>query len=174
MGAKRAGTRKHLYLCVAVLILLSGCTLVQEAKRRGGARESIVRGQQLLAQGQYDDSLGEFQKVVSDYGEKPPADTALFHMALVYAHPGNPKKDYRKALALLQKLQADYPRTPWAEHAKVWEGVLQSNEKLIQANEKLSESNQRLTQAVEKLNQLIEKSRQIDLEIENKRRGKEK
>lgn len=174
MGGKQARTRKHLYLCIAVLIFLSGCALIQETKRRSEANESVVRGKQLLAQGQYDGSLKEFQKVISDYGERSRADTALFYMALVYAHPENPKRNYRQALTLLQKLRADYPQSPWVEHAKVWAGVLMANEDLAQANEKLTESNERLTQAVEKLNQLIEKSRQIDLEIEGKRRGKEK
>ena len=54
----------------------------------------------------------------------------------------------------------DYPQSPLAEQAKVWIGVIEENSKL--------------NQTIDKLNQMIEESKQIDLEIEQKKREKAK
>ena len=81
-------------------------------------------------------------------------------MGLIYAHPGNPKRDYGKSLSYFKKLMKDYPQSPWSELAKAWTGMIQENE--------------RLNQTVEKLNQTIEKSKQVDIEIEEKKREKGK
>ena len=94
-------------------------------------------------------------------------DETLFSMGLIYAHAGNPKKDLGKSLALFKKLIKDHPQSLFAEHAKMWMGILQENEKLNQAIEKSN-------QTIEKLNQVIEKSKQVDIEIEEKKREKAK
>ena len=59
-----------------------------------------------------------------------------------------------------KKLMKDYPQSSWSELAKIWTGMLQENE--------------RLTQTVDKLNQTIEKSKQVDIEIEEKKKEKGK
>jgi outer membrane protein assembly factor BamD (BamD/ComL family) len=84
---------------------------------------------------------------------QPPGDEALFNIGLIYAHSGNPKKDYRKALDSFRKVIADYPKSPFVEQAKIWVGILQENERL---------------------NQVIENSREVDMEIEERKRGKQK
>ena len=48
--------------------------------------------QNLLAKGDYEGSLRESQRVLGLLKDQPPADTAIFNMGLVYAHPKNPKK----------------------------------------------------------------------------------
>jgi len=162
MGGKRSGKRKHLYLRIAGLTLLSlaSCALLQEIKDRDRARESLLRGQRLLARSDYDGALRENQEVLSFLGDRPPADEALFNIGLIYAHVENPKKDYRKALGSFRKLMRDYPQSPWGDQARIWVGVLQANEELAQTNEKL--------------NQQIERSKEVDLEIEEKRRERKR
>ena len=59
-----------------------------------------------------------------------------------------------------KKLMKDYPQSPWSELAKTWAGMLQENEKL--------------SLTVDKLNQTIEKSKQVDIEIEEKKKEKGK
>ena len=41
----------------------------------------------------------ENQKVLSMATYRPPGDEALFNMGLIYAHSGNPKKDFEKSIA---------------------------------------------------------------------------
>lgn len=121
-------------------------------------RESLRRGQEALAQSDYEGSLNEYQRVLILSPGRRPADEALFYMGLIYAHPGNPKKDYAKALGSFRSLIRDYPQSRRIEQAKVWVGVLEANEKLTQANEKLSE--------------MLERLKKVDMEIEQKRREK--
>ncbi len=155
MGRKPGRTGKYLYICIAGLIFLSpsGCAFVREIKSRQEARELMLRGQKLLAQGDYESSLKENQRVLSISPDGPPADEAVFNMGLIYAHAGNPKRDYRKAMGFFRKLIGEYPQSPLVEQAKVWVGVLQVNEKL---------------------SQMLDKSKQVDIEIEEMKRGKER
>jgi tetratricopeptide (TPR) repeat protein len=138
--------------------LLRGQRLhAEEAKE---VNESFLRAQKFLTQGDYEGALRENQKVLSLSGQNPPGDEAIFNIGLIYAHPGNSKKDYGKATAYFKKLVRDYPKSPWVEQAKVWTAAVQENEKL--------------TQTVQKLNQMIEESKQVDIEIEEMKREKAK
>ena len=57
------------------------------------------------------------------------ADESLFNLGLLYAHYANPKKDYQKALGCFTRLVKEHPRSPLAEEAGIWAGVLESMEK---------------------------------------------
>ena len=113
------------------------------------AREALARTQRFLAQGDFDGAMAATQRALSVSARRPPEDEALFYMGLIYAHPGNPKKDLLKSLDAFRRLVKEYPKSPSAEQAKIWIGVLQENEKL---------------------NEVIQKSKQVDLEIEEKKR----
>jgi tetratricopeptide (TPR) repeat protein len=113
------------------------------------AREALVRSQKLLAQGDFEGALAAAQKALSLSPRKPPEDDALLTLGLIYAHPGNPKKDFKKSLEFFGRLVKEYPKSLSAEGGKVWIGVLQENEKLTE---------------------VIQKSKQVDLEIEEKKR----
>ncbi len=123
-------------------------------------RESFLLSQKLLAEGNYEGALKENQRIFSLSGQNPPGDKALFNMGLIHAHPGYPKRDPAKSLALFRRLIKDYPQSPWAQQAKTWVAVLQENEKL--------------GRSIEDLNRVIEKSKQVDIEIEEKKREKAK
>lgn len=155
MGGKPSRTGKYFYICFASVIFLSpsGCAFVREVKNRQEAREVMLRGQKLLAQGDYEGSLRENQKVLSLSPDGSLADEAIFSMGLVYAHAGNPKRDYRKAMGFFRKLISEFPQSPLVEQAKAWVGVLQMNERL---------------------SQMLDKSKQVDIEIEEMKRGKER
>ena len=68
------------------------------------AREYLLRGQKLLAQGDYEGSINENQKVLSMSTRRPPEDEALFNLGLIYAHFANSKKDFGKSLDFFNKL----------------------------------------------------------------------
>lgn len=125
--------------------------------KQAEARDILLRAQDLLAQGDYDRALNEYERLL---GSGILEDEALFNMGMIAIHFGNPKKDSVKSLGFLKKLIKDYPQSPWSDRAKVLLGVFQENEKL--------------TQDIEKLRQVIERSKQVDIEIEEKRREKTK
>ncbi len=132
----------------------------KKIEERQEAREPFLLSQKLLAQGDFEGALKENQRILSLSGKNPPADEALWNMGVIHAHPGNPKKDYGKSLTFFKRLIKDYPESPWVEQAKTLGGMLQENEKL--------------SRSVEDLNQMIEKSKQVDIEIEEKKREKAK
>jgi tetratricopeptide (TPR) repeat protein len=125
----------------------------EEEKKKGQikANQYLIRGEELLVKKDFEGSLKENQKVLSLSPNRPPGDEALFNIGLIYAHPGNPKKDYGKSLSVFKKLTKDYPQSSCAEQAKIWAEVLQENETL---------------------KQVIEKLKQVAIEIEEKKREK--
>jgi tetratricopeptide (TPR) repeat protein len=199
MGRKPTRKGKHLYLSIAGLILLSplGCATIEkttvqvevstasvetkevtdtgtsrlktgEPERMGAAapggskeqertkedimaHEHLLHGQKLFIQGDYEGSLKEYKEVLSLSANRTPADEALFNMGLIYAHPGNAKRNLATSLSVFQRLMKDYPQSPWAGQAKIWAELFQENETL---------------------KQVIEKSKQVDIEIEERKREK--
>lgn len=144
MGRKHIRAGKYIYLCIASLIFLLfiGCATLEEIKKRQSIHEHLSRSQKLLAQGDYEGSLKENQKVLSLSAKSPLGDDALFNMGLIYAHYRNPEKDYKKSLSYFAKLLNEYPQSPLVEQAKIWLGVLN----------------------------VIEKTKQVDIEIEKKKK----
>jgi TolA-binding protein len=98
--------------------------------------------------------LIENQKVLSRSKNISPEDEALFNMGLIYAHFGNPRKDYRKSLDFFLKILNGYPGSPLVEQAKIWVGVLQENEKSSQIIEKSKKTIEQTKQMIEKLEKL--------------------
>ncbi len=156
------------------------------------------QGQMLLAQGDYDGSIKEYQRALHFAHDRSPADAALFHLGLIYIDPQNPKKDDQKAVASFAQLVAAHPQSPWAPQAKIWMAVLdekertkeeiakskqaieQSRQEIEQFKQLLDQSRQEIErsrqevekskQVAEKSKQVMEKSNQVDIEIEQKKR----
>jgi hypothetical protein len=172
MGGKSSGSRQHVHIRTALLILLiSGCALSQkreiptvsapqpdvvaqppvvresppvieepkEALERREANEYLNGAQVLLAKGDFEGSLMENQRVLSLLKDQPPADTAIFQMGLVYVHPKNPKKDNKRAIYFFNRVIKGYPESAWVEQAKIWVGVLDGMEKLKQVDLEIEE-----------------------------------
>ena len=199
MGGKPIGRRQQICICLALLIIGSGCGLFQApSNRRQEVREALTQGHQLLARGDYDGSLNAFQNVIVIAKDQPPADAAIFHIGVVYAHPQNPRQDRRKAAGSFEDVLTRYPDSPFVEPAKAWIGALNEIDatrqeiertKLEVEKSKQEIENSRLTadrskqeaeksrvelersrQEIEKIKQEIEKSKQVDIQIEKKRR----
>jgi len=114
--------------------------------REPAACRHLLNGQELLIKGDYQESLRENEKVLSLLDKKSPdGDKALFTMGLIYVHYDNPERDYRKAMDCFTKLIEDYPRSTLVEQAKIWINVLD----------------------------IIEKEKQVDIEIEQKKKDLE-
>ena len=139
-----------------IFVSLSGCAAVKDLRAKKESRESLVRAQRLFEQGEYEGSLKENQKVLAFSNDVPPGDEALFHTAIIYAHVGYPKRDYKKSLDLFMRLVKKFPRSPWTKQAEIWIGILRENE--------------RLYREVEELNQTLKKSKEVDIEINKKKK----
>jgi tetratricopeptide (TPR) repeat protein len=195
MGRERIGPGKHVYFCLAVLMLLAGCTGLNNWI---AIRNSMRQGQVLLAQGDYDGSVEEYQRALHFANRRSPADAALFNLGLIYIDPQNPKKDDQKAVASFGELVAAHPQSPWTPEAKIWLAVLKENERsrveiqksrqvIEEARQEIEQFKQLLEisrqeieksrqeiekskQSVERSKQAMEKSNQVDIEIEQKKR----
>ena len=158
MGRKRNRPRKYLYFCLACMILLclTGCATLKEMEAKRETRKYFITAQKLLDRGDYEGSLKENQKVLTLYSNVPPGDEALFNVGLIYACNAYPKRDYQKSLDHFKKLVRVFPQSPFAGQAKIWIGILQENE--------------RLRREIEELNKTINKSKQVDIEIDEKKK----
>jgi len=108
----------------------------------GKAGEHLAQGNRLLLAGDFKSSFAENEKALALSGAASPGDIALFNMGLIYAHQNNPEKDYKKSIAYFNRLLNEFPKSGLAEQAKIWIGVLD----------------------------VIEKSKQVDIEIELKKK----
>lgn len=200
MGRKPVGQGQYFYFCLALLIFVSACSLLQESSRDREMRDALTSGNSLFAHGDFDGSLKVFQNVSVLAQDRPPGDVATYNMGLVYAHPQYAKRDIQKAIGSFNRVITRYPDSPWAAQAKIWVGVLNETEESKQEIEKsrqmiekslqeveknrsaVEKSKQEIEksrlelekskQEIEKTKQVIEKSKQVDIEIEQKRRDR--
>jgi len=198
MGREPVRQGQYFYFCVALLISLAGCSVWQESSRGREMRDSLVTADNLFARGDFDGSLNAFQKILDAAHDRPPADRVAFSIALIYAHPANPKRDLQKAKGSLDQVIRLYPDSAWAEQAAIWVGVLneteESKREVEQVRRDLETSQEEVEkkrlaiekskqevdksrlelektkQEIEKTKQVIEKSKQVDIEIDQKRR----
>jgi len=157
---------------------LAGCTALQEqiaSVEHQQAAEHLARGKTFFTAGNYEGAFAENQKVYTD--GQGSADVALFNLGLISAYSLNPKKDYPKALQFFVTLVRDYPNSLLAEQSRVWIHVLEEHQKIVEERRKLAETKRALnrereilSQEQERLKYIIEKSRQVDIEIEKRRR----
>jgi tetratricopeptide (TPR) repeat protein len=134
-------------------------------------RDSMRNGQSLLARGDYDGSVKEYQRALRLARDRSPADVALFNLGLIYSDPQNPKRDDQKGIHSFAELVRAHPESPWAGQAKIWVAVLDEKERSKEEIEKSKQAIEKSDQEIERLKQLIEKSRQ---EIEKSRQEVEK
>jgi hypothetical protein len=146
-----------------------------------------------LARGDFAEVISESQQVLASEESRVPSDIALFTLGIVYAHPQNPAKNSVEAMSFFTRLINEHPHSPWSLQARVWLALLKEQENLAESNTKLQEENTALdysnkklkdelesfAQAQKKLRdendnlqQVIKKMKQVDIEIEEKKREK--
>jgi tetratricopeptide (TPR) repeat protein len=121
LGRKFTWQRECFYLCIATLIifLVSGCSTLNGLKDRYYARRHIERGVVELSLHNFDMAMSEHMSALALAGKSPPADEALFALALIYAHQDNPARDYERSLQYLNRIISEFPESRYAEDAKV-------------------------------------------------------
>jgi hypothetical protein len=177
-------SRRWLVAALFGAVLSSGgCATLRETLGSPSEKkpDEFARPKALLAEGNYEAAFKENERLLAE-GKAAP-DVALFNMGLISASL-NPRKDYARALTSFKTLVNQYPGSTFAEQAKVWIQVLQERQKLAEEKHKLIEEKQKLvedkraatrerealSQEREKLKYTVEKSRQLDMQIEKRRR----
>jgi len=90
-------------------------------------RAHLQKMQQLTQLGAFEAAERENRKILDTSPAAPPADAALFSMGLIYVDPANPHRDYRTALNFFSRLLTDFPRSPFAEDGRIWDGILEDD-----------------------------------------------
>lgn len=163
---------------MAALLPFTGCATLQvePAVSDNIARpEPFAYAKTLFNERNYEAAFKENQRLLGESKAAP--DVALFNMGLISVYSSNPKKDYLRALNCFKTLTVEYPQSPLTEQAKIWIQVIEDHKKNAEERQKLVEDKRTLTrerealaQEREKLKYIAEKSRQVDLEIEKRRR----
>jgi outer membrane protein assembly factor BamD (BamD/ComL family) len=91
------------------------------------------------------------QKILSLPDPRSPKDEALFNLGLIYAHFENTQKDLEKSIDFFKRLVKNYPKSSFAEQAKIWVGILEE---------------------YKELSDLIQRLKQVDIDIEEMKRKK--
>jgi TolA-binding protein len=140
LGGKRIRKWKHLQVFLTGLIVLLLAGCVSMERDRFAG--DLQNAAQLYARGDFEASLVVNHNVVVLSQGTPPADQSLFNMGLIFADNRYAKKDYNKSMAYFQRVVKEYPDSSLVPQAKTWIGVLQ----------------------------VIEKSKEVDIEIERKKK----
>ena len=138
---------------MALSLLGCGLFVHREQPEEDQAQVAVTRARRLLSQQDFDGAAKENQRAITLARNRPPVDEALFQLGLIAATVANPKRDNKAAMGYFNRVIREYPQSPWVDQAKAWVGVLQANDKLVET---------------------LEKSKQVDIEIEEKRRQKER
>jgi tetratricopeptide (TPR) repeat protein len=168
MGKKRAEKRKCLFLhpaCIlAIFLLFTGCALTTDFKNKWQEQGHLKTAEELVARGDYDKALKEYEKALRLSPTVTPGDSILFHMGLIRAHPDNPQRNYNKALECFRQLVRDFPRSALKEETMVWIGAI---DELTRRERQIKNLEETVSALKKRLNALKE----IDISVEEKKRG---
>jgi tetratricopeptide (TPR) repeat protein len=116
-----------LFFFMLIAFLFFGCN----HRGEGSPAESIfLEANDFFARGNYEASLGKYEKLIEKEPEN--ADRVLFEMGIIYAHPGNHRKGYQKALECFRKIVSDYPKSEYRRDSQMM--MLQIQNVIIKDN----------------------------------------
>jgi outer membrane protein assembly factor BamD (BamD/ComL family) len=104
----------------------------------------LKRVDSFISRGDFESAMKESQDILARSPKTPPGDEALMNMGLISAHYANPKRDYKKALGYFMRVEKDFPRSPLVEEAKIWVSVLHAFEKAKQVDIEIEEKKKEL------------------------------
>ncbi|MBU1052418.1 MAG: tetratricopeptide repeat protein [Proteobacteria bacterium] len=136
-----------------------------------------------MATGDYKQALGKYQQLLKE--DPQITDVALFQMGLIYAHPKNPDKDYKKSLQYFKRVIKEFPENNLKLQAQTYASLLnqimeqnikngKQRAEIISLIEKctiLKKDNQEKDKRSNELQHQIEKLKEIDLNIQRKKRA---
>lgn len=173
MGRKHIRSGKHIYICIALLIcfVIFGYAVSVENTWAQTTPKDMPRWRLLKANDSRED-----QQNLPPSKNIPSNDEDLFNTGISYADPGNPSKDYNRAITTFKKLITEHPKSTWSYRGHVISDILQENAKLKKLSGDLQLENAKsrkqstdLQLENAKLKEIIEQSKKVDIEIEKKK-----
>jgi hypothetical protein len=123
------------------------------------------------------DEAQEDQKNLHASANMPTTAEVLFNTGLSYADPRDPRKDHNRSVTTFKRLIKEHPKSVWADRSHILLDVLQENARLRKQSTDNQQENARLRkqstdnqQENARLKQIIEQSKNVDIEIEQKKR----
>ncbi|MBI4766232.1 MAG: L,D-transpeptidase family protein [Deltaproteobacteria bacterium] len=112
----RIGGPLPIFLACLIItsLLIDGCSHFNKGFQ---AESTFKEANDLFNQGSYQASLSKYEQIIDKYPRA--GDRVLFEMGIIYAHPGNEQKDYRKSLECFQKLIKDYPGSVYRKDSEM-------------------------------------------------------
>lgn len=166
-------TRRQLQalLAVSALLLLAGCTGLGWQNRQ--ERQFNV-SLELLKAGEVRRSHDLLEEVVNAPAMSGVTDEALFRLSLLLLTEEAGPKSAPRAQALLERLRKEHPQSSWTPHATLLLDWLTSpkggRDRDREQISHLLRENRELTKENKELRQNIERLKNLDLELEKKRK----
>ncbi len=93
----------------------------------------------------FDDAVNRNVQILKEVGNEKPADEALYNLGMIYAHVGNPAKDYKKSQIYFHVLTMQFPDSEFAEEAQILLGLFETIEKIQQIDIDIEQQKKQLT-----------------------------
>ena len=128
MGGKRIWQGEHLLFYLACLLIgitvFIGCattapTPTPTIDTKSEAQAYLNKAEALARGGNYGDALNEDEKALKLFPQGFPGDHALWHMGLIWAHPGNSQRDYSKAVSCFNRIIQEFPQSMLRDEATI-------------------------------------------------------
>jgi tetratricopeptide (TPR) repeat protein len=193
MGKKRDKKGKYiLFYCaglLTILFLISGCAITSNFQKKSEGQKHLEQGEALISIGDYDGAIKEDEEVIRLFPGTSPGDNALFQIGLIWLHPDNPGRNYKRSLECFQRLVHDFPQSTLFRETKMWtsainelilkDGKIKDQEKTIDnlkqqidilkdMDAKIEEKNKDLDETIKVLKKQIIASKDIEMDMEEK------
>ncbi len=149
MDRKHCGKRKYILLCITGLIplFLCSCSSLKESISKEWCPHPSPHEflHTLKTAADFENAFKANQEILSRSPKAPPGDEALFDMGLLLVHPNNPKKDYKRSAEYFRRVTKEFPRSPLAEEARMWVGVLEDMEKAVKVDIEIEQKKKELS-----------------------------
>jgi outer membrane protein assembly factor BamD (BamD/ComL family) len=101
--------------------------------------QMITNLSRLATQNRFAEASSSCKDFLQQYSQSPVLDHALFQCGLLYASEQNPQKDYDQAVALLNRIPAEFPMSNYATNADIAAHLVNMLNQLRSANVKQAE-----------------------------------
>lgn len=164
---------------VLLIACLSGCASIQKSlesqRLRSARQERLAQAVWLIERGNAERAATVLTAIVSSPGMPGVTDEALFRLGLLSVPPDLEREELSTALKYLERLQKEYPISPWATQAASLTDFLASVPRRVQSTTELrrqiktlKDLNLSLTRENKEMRLNIEKIKTLDLELEKK------
>jgi len=164
---------KIIALATFLLLSLCSCASIPSGERvvqHFTQSRSLSRANELLQAGDRVGAVRELNVVTDAKGITGITDEALFRLALLNIHPVADPGSNLHAINLLKRLKREYPASRWTVQSGQLIELLSGVEDLRRQIKNLRSQNQDLGSELNELNRNIDQLKQLDQDLEKKRR----